>query len=59
MGHKDNTPISGWYCKCKVSDKTVGCCAHVTSVLRYARNPPHSLVPSKNPFIQDAENTIE
>lgn len=28
-------PISGWYCKCQVGARVVGCCAHIASVLWY------------------------
>ena len=31
---KEN-PILGWYCKCKTGARTLGCCAHVASVLWY------------------------
>lgn len=27
--------IDGWYCKCSAGARTVGCCAHVASVLWY------------------------
>ncbi|KAL1497411.1 hypothetical protein ABEB36_008388 [Hypothenemus hampei] len=26
-------PIRGWYCQCKNGARTVGCCAHIASVL--------------------------
>uniref|UniRef100_A0A6P7FY48 Uncharacterized protein LOC114333950 n=1 Tax=Diabrotica virgifera virgifera TaxID=50390 RepID=A0A6P7FY48_DIAVI len=29
----DNIPIDGYYCTCKTGARTVGCCAHVASVL--------------------------
>lgn len=28
-------PITGWYCQCKTGVRTVGCCAHIASVLWY------------------------
>jgi len=28
-------PIKGWYCQCKTGARTVGCCAHIASVLWY------------------------
>lgn len=28
-------PIKGWYCQCKNGARTVGCCAHIASVLWY------------------------
>ena len=28
-------PITGWYCGCRSGARTVGCCAHVASVLWY------------------------
>lgn len=28
-------PIKGWYCDCKVGARTVGCCAHIASVIWY------------------------
>ncbi len=27
--------IPGWYCKCKCGARTVGCCAHICSVIWY------------------------
>lgn len=56
--------IPGWYCECKVGPRTVGCCAHVASVLwylGYARNQPYActiIVLFKNLQNQDAANTI-
>ena len=28
-------PVTGWYCGCRSGARTVGCCAHVASVLLY------------------------
>lgn len=28
-------PINCWYCQCKADARTVGCCAHIASVLWY------------------------
>jgi len=28
-------PIKGWFCQCKNGARTVGCCAHIASVLWY------------------------
>ena len=28
-------PITGWYCGCRSGARTVGCCAHIASVLWY------------------------
>ena len=30
-------PITGWYCGCRSGACTLGCCAHVASVLWYLR----------------------
>eukprot|EP00732_Lithocolla_globosa_P004009 Lithocolla_globosa_v1_NODE_3469_length_1661_cov_21.691158.p1 type:complete len:267 gc:universal NODE_3469_length_1661_cov_21.691158:230-1030(+) len=38
--------VKGWYCQCKAGKRTVGCCAHVASVIWYlghARHNPESL----------------
>ncbi|XP_060070543.1 uncharacterized protein LOC132550491 [Ylistrum balloti] len=35
------TPISGWYCQCKVGARVVGCCAHIASVLWYLSYDRH------------------
>lgn len=35
------TPISGWYCQCKVGARVVGCCAHIASVLWYLSYERH------------------
>lgn len=58
----DRSPISGWFCGCKVGARTVWCCAHDAIVLwylGYARNQPHNLVSSTNPQIQVSGNTIK
>ena len=28
-------PIRAWYCQCKAGGQTVGCCAHIASVIWY------------------------
>lgn len=38
-------PITLWYCQCKSGAKTVGCCAHIASVLWYLRYYRHNDVP--------------
>ena len=53
--------IKGWCCDCKAGARTVGCCAHVASViwyLGYARHLPVLPAPSDRLFstIQDAGN---
>lgn len=35
-------PITPWYCQCKAGARTVGCCAHVASVLWYLGYLRHS-----------------
>ena len=35
-------PISAWYCQCKAGMRTVGCCAHVASVLWYLGYSRHA-----------------
>ena len=37
-------PILGWYCKCKTGARTLGCCAHIASVLWYMGFARHQLV---------------
>lgn len=32
-GQTDRSPISGWFCGCKVGARTVWCCAHDAFVL--------------------------
>ena len=34
---KGMNPITGWYCWCKSGASTLGCCAHVASVIWYLR----------------------
>ena len=29
------TDVTGWYCQCKAGQRTVGCCAHVATVVWY------------------------
>lgn len=44
--------ITGWYCLCKAGSRTVGCCAHIASVLWYLGYQRHSsaaLVPVSDP----------
>ena len=33
--------ITGWYCQCKVGDRTIDCCAHVAAVLWYLGHQRH------------------
>jgi len=43
--------IGGWYCKCKVGARVVGCCAHVCSILwylGYGRHLPNIRFPAAN-----------
>lgn len=58
MDVADN-PILGYYCTCKSGARTLGCCAHVASVLWYlgwARHQVHIKYPSQAmlDYIQDA-----
>ncbi|XP_053380497.1 uncharacterized protein LOC123526886 [Mercenaria mercenaria] len=47
----DQPPISGWYCGCKVGARTVGCCAHVASVLWFLGIDRHSSTPDLGPQV--------
>jgi len=54
-------PITGWYCQCKQGARTLGCCAHIASVLwylGYARHEANVRYPSNVLLreIQDAGN---
>ena len=31
----ETDPVQSWYCQCKAGARTLGCCAHVASVLWY------------------------
>lgn len=31
----DEIQVSGWYCLCKTGARTIGCCAHIASVIWY------------------------
>ena len=35
-------PIVGWFCECKAGSHTVGCCAHVTTIIWYLGKEKHS-----------------
>lgn len=35
------TGVLGWYCQCKVGARTVGCCAHIASVIWYLAYQRH------------------
>ena len=28
-------PVVGWYCECKAGARTVGCCAHIATIIMY------------------------
>ncbi|XP_043480300.1 uncharacterized protein LOC122509998 [Leptopilina heterotoma] len=46
---QDNNPILGYYCICKVGARTLGACAHITSILwflGYARHEDNVRYPS-------------
>jgi len=54
-------PIRGWYCRCKQGARTLGCCAHIASIiwyLGYARHEQNMRYPSNDLLrqIQDAGN---
>lgn len=46
--------VQGYYCSCKVGERTLGCCSHVTTVLRYLghdRHHPSTKTPrARNPW---------
>lgn len=57
----NNKPITGYYCTCSSGSRTLGCCAHVASViwfLGYARHQPNIKYPSTRLLdnIRDAGN---
>ena len=35
-------PVVGWYCECKAGARTVGCCAHVATIIMYLRKGKHA-----------------
>lgn len=35
MTGEDYKRWTGWYCQCKAGQRTVGCCAHVATVVWY------------------------
>lgn len=35
-------PIVGWFCECKAGARTVGCCAHLATIIWYLGNRKHS-----------------
>ena len=35
-------PVVGWYCECKAGARTVGCCAHVGTIIWYLGKGKHS-----------------
>lgn len=58
---EDNDPILGYYCTCKAGARTLGCCAHVASVLWFlgwARHQQNIKYPSRAllNYILDAGN---
>lgn len=58
---EDNSPIMGYYCTCKTGARTIGTCAHVTSVLwflGYARHYQGIKFPSTDLLysVMDAAN---
>lgn len=49
---QDEDCITGWYCQCKAGARTVGCCAHIASVLwylGYQRHCSDALVAGSDP----------
>lgn len=52
-GHK---AITGLYCTCKVGERTLGCCSHLTSIIRYLGYDRHqpTVVKSNNRYAWDA-----
>lgn len=44
--------INGYYCSCKVGERTLACCSHVASVLRYLghdrHQPPKHTIQTRN-----------
>lgn len=59
INHDDpHDPIVGWYCECKAGARTVGCCAHIATIIWYLGNGKHSQYQPKldilTPSVQDA-----
>ena len=43
--------VVGWYCECKAGARTVGCCAHIATIIWYLRKGKHSQnKPKSNTF---------
>ncbi|CAC5394130.1 unnamed protein product [Mytilus coruscus] len=38
----DTHPVNGWFCECKAGARTVGCCAHVATILWYMGHARHT-----------------
>lgn len=52
-----STHVTAWYCQCKSGARTVGCCAHIASViwyLAYDRYTPDTVDSSYGQFLQDS-----
>lgn len=61
MDQDQEGPIAGYYCTCKSGARTLGCCAHITSILwylGYARHQQAIKYPDRSllNYIKDAGN---
>jgi len=45
--------ITGWFCQCKSGARTVGCCAHVTTVIWYLGHARHDEYDPNHPSDED------
>lgn len=50
--------IKGYYCSCKVGERTLGCCSHVTTVIRYLGHDRHQ-PPKLRPRMHTAWDAID
>lgn len=54
--------MTGWYCECKGGSRTVGCCAHICSVIWYlafARHNNYKATPDfYTPALCDAADIV-
>ena len=41
-------PVVGWFCECETGAHTVGCCAHVVTMIWYLGKGKHSQYKSKS-----------
>ena len=52
-------PVVGWYCECKASAHTVGCCAHVATIIWYLGKGKQSQYKPKSLDLQKITNSFK